>query len=137
MPPLSVVLVVIVVIVVIVMLAVMLVIAVVVWLRVWLGIWCGRLRFWRLRFWRLRSRRLRSGRWGRVWPRLHIVTDEQGKPATAALRAFQRQRQDNAPLDVRRAGGEGENKEKVFHHSGPNRQSALNDRRYDFSSGSI
>jgi hypothetical protein len=48
--------------------------------RLWVR--CGRL--W-LRF---RRRRLRGGRWAVAWLRRHIVTDQQGRPAAAALRAF-------------------------------------------------
>jgi hypothetical protein len=73
------------------------------WVRlgIWLGIWLGTGR-----------RRLRSGRWGRVWPRWHIVPR---KPATAALRAFWGQGQDKARLDVRGAGSQRQDQEKVFH----------------------
>jgi hypothetical protein len=104
MPPLLVVLPVIIVIVIVIVVIVFVVIRLRIRLRLWLRLWLGR-----------RRRRLRSGRWAGVWPRRHIVTGQQGKPATAALRAFRGQWQDKAPIDVRAAGCQRQDQEKVFH----------------------
>jgi hypothetical protein len=107
-------------------------------LRVWLRLWVWR-RFWvglRLRF-RTGCRGLWLRRWGRVWPRRHIVTDQQGKPATAAALAVIRQGNGDAPLNVRGAGGQGQDQEKVFHHSLSNLAKTENDLRYDFIRRSI
>jgi hypothetical protein len=98
---------------VVIVVIVMLVIVAVVWLRIWLRIWLWvRLR----RLWlRVRLRLLWAGRWGRPRIRRHIVPRQQRKPATAALRAFWWQGQDKAPIDVRAAGGQRQEQEKVFH----------------------
>jgi hypothetical protein len=111
--PVIIVVVIVIVIVVVVVVFVVIVIRLRIRLRLWLRIRCWRFR---LRLWLgSRRRRLRSGRWAGVWPRRHIVTDQQGKPATAALRAFWGQRQDNTPIDVRGAGRQWQDQEKVFH----------------------
>jgi hypothetical protein len=137
MPPLLValpVIIVVIVVVIVIVVVVVVFVVIVIRLRLWLRI---RLR---IRLWiglGVGLRRLRSGRWAGVWLRRHIVTDQQGKPTTAALRAFWGQRQDNTPLDVRRAGSDGQDQEKVFHHSFPNLSKAANDLRYDFIKRSI
>jgi len=109
------------------------VVIVVILVLVVVGVWV-RLRRFRLR---VRLRRLRSGRWAGVWIRRHIVPRKQRKPTTAALRAFWGQGQDKARLDVRGAGCEGEDQEKVFHHSLSNLAKTENDLRYDFIRRSI
>jgi hypothetical protein len=81
------------------------VIIVMVWLRrLWLRIRRGRLWL-----------RLRSGRRAGVWLRRHIATGQQRQAPTAALRAFWGQRERQAPLDMRGAGGQRQEQEKVFH----------------------
>lgn len=122
MPPLLVVLpvivivVVVVVIVIVIVIVFMLVIVTVVWLWVWFRIWLRiRLGWLRLRF-RIGRRRLRSGRWAGTRLRWRNSTGRIKKAATAAaLRAFWRQWQDNTPIDVRGAGCQGQDQEKVFH----------------------
>jgi hypothetical protein len=143
MPPLLVALPVIIVVFVVVVIVVMamLVIVTVVWLRVRLRIRL-RIRCWRFRL-RLRSRirrrrrRLRSGRWAGVWLRWRNSPDQIKKAATAAALAVIRQRDGDAPLNVRGAGCQRQDQEKVFHHSFPNLSKAMNDLRYDFIKRSI
>jgi hypothetical protein len=81
---------------------------------VWLGVWL-RIRLRRLGL-RIRRRRLRSGRWAGVWLRWRNSPGQIKKAATtAALRASYGQRERQARLDVRRAGSDGQDQEKVFH----------------------
>jgi hypothetical protein len=91
----------------VVVFAVIVIVTSVVVIKIWAGVVVVVIWLW--------PRRLRSGRWAGVWLRRHIVTDQQGKPATAALRAFWGQRECEARLDVRRAGGDGQEQKKVFH----------------------
>jgi hypothetical protein len=140
MPPLFLAALPVIVIVIVIVIIVAVIVVIVIRFRIGLGlrrIWIRRRRLWlRLRF-RIGRRRLRSGRWAGVWLRRHIVTDQQGKPATAALRASYGQRERQARLDVRGAGSDGQDQEKVFHHSFPNLSKAMNDLRYDFIKRSI
>jgi hypothetical protein len=104
---------------------------------VWLGIG---FRLWRRRLWlgfRTGCGRLWLRRWAGFWLRRRNTTGRQGQPTTAALRAFWGQGQDKAPIYVRRAGGQGQDQEKVFHHSLSNLAKAENDLRYDFIKRSI
>jgi hypothetical protein len=135
MPPLLVALPVIIVIVIVLVIIVAVIVVIVIRFRIGLGLWVRR---WRLRLgFRTGCGRLRSGRWAGAWLRRHIVTDQQGKLATAAALAVIRQRDGDAPIDMRAAGCEGEKNKKIFHHSGPNLSKTENDLRYDFIKRSI
>jgi len=107
MPPLLLVALPVIIVVVIIVMAIIVVIVVVRLRRLWVR--CGRLGL------RVRRGRLWLRRWAGVWLRGCNSTGQIKKATTAAALAVVGHGHGDAPINVRRASGQGQEQDKVFH----------------------